>query len=147
MAEGKRLFTSYGLKKVTIDDLSASAHIAKASYYTSYENKEALYLDIVQGIQQKILLHPDFILAENTSCSGKIRVKQVFGCMYQQILKYPILGQLDTRTAILISPPGAGIKDWPHLLPFGPCTGAGFPLRASRRQRNPQLWISCWIEP
>jgi len=56
LAEGERLFLAHGLKKVTIDDLIEAVNIAKATFYSFYESKEYLYMDIVQGIQEKIFM-------------------------------------------------------------------------------------------
>lgn len=36
MQEGERLFTSYGIKKVTIDEIVQAAGIAKGSFYSFY---------------------------------------------------------------------------------------------------------------
>ena len=38
MQEGERLFTSYGIKKVTIDEIVQAAGIAKGSFYSFYSN-------------------------------------------------------------------------------------------------------------
>ena len=44
MQEGERLFTSFGLKKVSIDEIVQAAGIAKGSFYSFYTNKEHLYI-------------------------------------------------------------------------------------------------------
>lgn len=101
--EGERLFTTYGLKKVTIDEIVSAVNIAKATFYTFYDSKELLYLDIVQNIQLKIFTELDTLLYTNTDLDNKLRVKQVFTAMYAQMLKYPILAQIDNGTVELIS--------------------------------------------
>lgn len=102
-SEGERLFTTYGLKKVTIDDIVSAVNIAKATFYTFYASKELLYLDIVQNIQLKIFTELDTLLYTNTDLNNKQRVKQVFAAMYALMLKYPILSQIDNSTVELIS--------------------------------------------
>ena len=103
LIEGERLFSAHGLKKVTIDDLIAAANIAKATFYTFYESKEYLYLDILQGIQKKIFLELDTLLENNADLPGKERVKQVFNRMAQLMVHYPILSQVDPSIADLVS--------------------------------------------
>jgi AcrR family transcriptional regulator len=98
-SEGERLFAEYGIKKVTIDDLVAAVGIAKASFYTFYESKEYLYLDIVQKLQQTIFADLEVLLASNSRLPNKERVLQVFGAMSQLMLQYPILIKMDTATA------------------------------------------------
>jgi AcrR family transcriptional regulator len=103
LTEGERLFTTHGIKKVTIDDLVEAAGIAKASFYTFYESKEYLYLDIVQSIQQKIFTELNILLDSNSSLPGKERVLQVFEAMKKKMLQYPILTYMDTATIELIA--------------------------------------------
>jgi AcrR family transcriptional regulator len=56
---GRELFLRYGLKKTTIEDLTQPAGIAKSSFYTFFDSKEALYLELLmmQGpeIEERIL--------------------------------------------------------------------------------------------
>ncbi|HEY6740286.1 MAG TPA: TetR/AcrR family transcriptional regulator [Actinopolymorphaceae bacterium] len=43
----ERLFAGQGLKKTSLDDLTAPAGIAKTSFYAFFESKEALYLEVM----------------------------------------------------------------------------------------------------
>lgn len=103
LTEGERLFTTHGIKKVTIDDLVEAVGIAKASFYTFYESKEYLYLDIVQSLQQKIFAELNILLDSNSSLPSKERVLQAFKAMNKMMLQYPILTYMDTATTELIA--------------------------------------------
>ncbi|RCX21339.1 TetR family transcriptional regulator [Fontibacillus phaseoli] len=103
LTEGERLFLTHGIKKVTIDDLVKAAGIAKASFYTFYESKEYLYLDIVQNIQQTIFAELNTLLDSNSDSSSEERVLQVFEAMSKMILQYPVLIHMDTATIELIA--------------------------------------------
>ncbi|MBE5965361.1 MAG: TetR/AcrR family transcriptional regulator [Lachnospiraceae bacterium] len=103
LSEGERLFTTYGIKKVTIDDLVEAVGIAKASFYTFYKSKEYLYLDIVQSIQQKIFTELNTLLDSNSILPSKERVMQVFEAMSEMMIQYPILAYMDTATIELIA--------------------------------------------
>lgn len=103
LTEGEKLFVAYGIKKVTIDDLVEAVGIAKASFYTFYESKEYLYLDIVQGIQKKIFAELNTLLDSNVNLPGRKRVRQVFDVMLHRMLRYPILTHINTATAELIA--------------------------------------------
>jgi len=103
LTEGERLFTVHGIKKVTIDDLVDAVCIAKASFYTFYESKEYLYLDIVQSIQQKIFSELNILLDSNIKLSSKERVQQVFDAMFKIMLHYPILTYIDATTMELVA--------------------------------------------
>ncbi len=103
LSQGERLFSTHGIKKVTIDDLVEAVGIAKASFYTFYESKEYLYLDIVQNIQQKIFTELGTILVSNKNLSSEERVLQVFEAMNEMMLQYPILTYMDAATIGLIA--------------------------------------------
>ena len=103
LSEGERLFVAHGLKKVTIDELVEAVTIAKATFYTFYESKEYLYLDIVQGIQKVIFTELDHFLDNNADLPSKTRVKQVFSKMTELMAQFPILSQIDSATMDLVS--------------------------------------------
>lgn len=103
ITEGERLFTAYGIKKVTIDEITSSAVIAKATFYKFYESKESLYLDIAQNLQQKIFMGLDMLLQNNSQIPGKQRVKLLFNVMYDLMIQYPFLTQINKETIELIS--------------------------------------------
>ena len=54
LAEGEKLFSLHGLKKVTVDDLAVAANISKGSFYAFYPSKEHLYIEINFQLQQKL---------------------------------------------------------------------------------------------
>lgn len=72
-------------------------------YYTFYESKEYLYLDIVQAVQRSIFAELDAILEANAALPGKERVRQVFGEMFTIMQRYPILAKMDEATVELIA--------------------------------------------
>ncbi len=51
----KELFLKYGFKKVTVDEICRKAHVSRKTYYTFYENKNALVLYIVDEISRQSL--------------------------------------------------------------------------------------------
>ena len=52
---GRRLFTTQGLRKTSLDELVAPAGIAKTSFYAFFDSKEALYLELM--LRQAPQLH------------------------------------------------------------------------------------------
>lgn len=44
---GEQRFTTHGLKKTALDDLVAAVGIAKGSFYTFFDSKESLYLEVM----------------------------------------------------------------------------------------------------
>lgn len=52
--EAEKLFSLHGIKKVTVDELVKMADISKGAFYSFYESKEHLYIEINYEIQSKI---------------------------------------------------------------------------------------------
>ena len=103
LEEGERLFTSYGLKKVTIDDIVKAVKIAKASFYRFYDGKEYLFLDIAQRKQKEIFETLEDILKESESKTDHERVKMVFFVMSELMGRYPLLTNIDSETVEIIA--------------------------------------------
>lgn len=103
LEEGERLFTAYGLKRVTIDDIVGAANIAKASFYKFYDGKEYLYLDIVQQKQKEIFDILEGLLTGRNGENDKDIVKKIFFKMSELMEKYPLLTNIDKETAEMIA--------------------------------------------
>ncbi|WP_145026657.1 TetR/AcrR family transcriptional regulator [Paenibacillus sp. Y412MC10] len=48
MDADKRLFAAQGLKKTSLEQLTAATGIAKSTFYAFYDSKEAMYLDLLE---------------------------------------------------------------------------------------------------
>ena len=62
MQEGERLFVSFGIKKVSIDEIVQATGIAKGSFYSFYQSKEHLYMDIAGNLQMRMWQEMDEFL-------------------------------------------------------------------------------------
>lgn len=103
LEEGERLFTIYGMKKVTIDDIVKAVNIAKASFYKFYEGKEYLFLDIVQKEQKEIFDALDIVIRESKAKTDGDKVKEVFAAVSVLMRKYPLLARIDEDTVDIIA--------------------------------------------
>lgn len=54
LAAGRELFPRYGLKKTSLEDLTQPAGIAKSSFYSFFDSKEALYMEILMEMRQEV---------------------------------------------------------------------------------------------
>src|SRR4030095_16737586 len=52
--KGKDLFEKQGLKKTSVDELTAAVGISKGAFYLFYESKEELFLEILEQLEQEI---------------------------------------------------------------------------------------------
>lgn len=98
--EGTKLFSIYGLKKVTVDDLANAANIAKGSFYAFYENKEHLFIEISSLVQYKIFyeIEQQMIAAYTERLQPKECVKMALLLTIEKFAANPILLQLNTDT-------------------------------------------------
>nr|WP_308626003.1 TetR/AcrR family transcriptional regulator [uncultured Eisenbergiella sp.] len=99
MQEGERLFTSFGIKKVSVDEIVQAAGIAKGSFYSFYSNKEHLYMDIAANLQVTMWRELDEFLKENLSLPPRELCKRCFLWMFNGLERYPMLKQADRETA------------------------------------------------
>jgi AcrR family transcriptional regulator len=53
LEQGDRQFAAYGLKKTNVEELAQAAGISKGAFYTFYESKEALYMDVVERAEER----------------------------------------------------------------------------------------------
>jgi len=53
LEEGYRLFSTQGLKKTSIGELTDAAGISKGAFYNFYESKEALFMDVVELAEKR----------------------------------------------------------------------------------------------
>lgn len=51
IGKGRELFTLYGLKKTSIDDLAKAVGISKGAFYLFYESKESLLIVIIEQFE------------------------------------------------------------------------------------------------
>ncbi len=99
LREGERLFTLFGIKKVSIDEIVQATGIAKGSFYSFYPNKESLYMDIAGNLQKKMWSEMDQFLKGNRSLPPGMLCKKCFLCMFNGLQKHPMLKQADNETA------------------------------------------------
>ena len=52
--KGIELFSKFGLKKTNVEDLTNAVGIAKGSFYSFYNSKEELFLDVFLKVQADI---------------------------------------------------------------------------------------------
>lgn len=67
------LFSKYGLKKVTMDDIAKNAHISKATIYKNYKNKNAIFNKVVENEFKLLLSHIVDAVEKETTTVSKLR--------------------------------------------------------------------------
>ncbi len=96
--EGERLFTAYGIKKVSIDELVQAAGIAKGSFYSFYPSKEHLFMEIAIAVQNRMWVEMEGFLQAHSDLPSRELMKQTFLWMVEQFEHYPLIRKLDNET-------------------------------------------------
>jgi AcrR family transcriptional regulator len=54
LEQGYRLFSVYGLKKTNVDEIAHAAGISKGAFYSFYESKEELFLEVIEQAEKRV---------------------------------------------------------------------------------------------
>jgi len=97
LSEGEKLFSTYGLKKLVVDDIAEAAKISKGSFYNFYQNKEHLFIVINFMLQNKMFSEIDKMLQQEKS-TPKQTAKKAILLLLEKIDLHPMLKNLDINT-------------------------------------------------
>ncbi len=53
LEQGHKQFSAYGLRKTNIEEVASAAGISKGAFYLFYASKEALFMDVVEQVEQR----------------------------------------------------------------------------------------------
>lgn len=67
------LFSQFGLKKVTIDDIAKEAHVSKATIYRHYENKREIFDKVTEVEAEQLIAAIAEAIDQETTAYDKIR--------------------------------------------------------------------------
>ncbi|MCQ6268619.1 TetR/AcrR family transcriptional regulator [Fictibacillus sp. WQ 8-8] len=91
----KQLFSSKGIKKTSLEDLTSVVGIAKSSFYVFFESKEALYLELLDqegpGIEERVWE------AVNQKSSIEDKIKTYLHEMTRELDDNPLMKRLQTH--------------------------------------------------
>jgi AcrR family transcriptional regulator len=138
---GERLFASYGLRKTTVEELTAAAGISKGAFYLFYESKEALLMDVVEEAEKRFRLE---VLAavERPGPSAHARLAAVFRTAFRLWRTIPILRIITPAEYALMQPriPAEKVEehrqaDYQFMQELVDCCrAAGIPIQAQAEQ-------------
>lgn len=92
---GRNLFSQYGLKKVTVDDLVTSTNIAKGSFYAFYENKEQLFMQLNTEEQNTIFKEIESEIQRSGINKPKMLISFALKMALEKFIHNPILTQIN----------------------------------------------------
>lgn len=96
--KGEQLFVQHGIKKVTIEDLTKAVGIASGSFYSFFDSKESLYLEININMQNSIFSLLQDEIANKKHMTSKELAKYIIKCIIEKFCVDPIFTMLDMET-------------------------------------------------
>lgn len=98
LEKGEQLFIQHGIKKVTIADLTNAAGIAAGSFYSFFESKEGLFVEIVILKQDIIYADIKKVLDNQRHLPPKDLAYSAIKRLFQDFYKEPIFNMVDENS-------------------------------------------------
>lgn len=67
LEKGKKVVISYGIRKVSVDDIVKSAGMAKGTFYQHFESKEKYLFALIENIQHEFFAQAKVVLMDGVS--------------------------------------------------------------------------------
>ncbi|MEM9387901.1 MAG: TetR/AcrR family transcriptional regulator [Pseudomonadota bacterium] len=84
---GKELFENRGVAKTSIEEITRPARIAKGSFYKFYPSKEALFFELLEGVQDEVrapLVRAAPSTKKATRRQFEILLREVLACLRKE---------------------------------------------------------------
>lgn len=146
---GQRQFSTYGLKKTSVEELAAAAGISKGAFYLFYESKEALFMDVVERIEERLRVEVLAVI-EQAGPSARARLLAVFQKAFSLLKAFPLLQNFSRPDYDLLSHHMPLEKLQEHRLNdltfieelIDRCRAAGIPIRAEADQIRGLMYLT-----
>ncbi len=141
LEQGYKLFSAYGLKKTNIEEIAKAAGISKGAFYSFYESKEALFMDVAELAEQRFR-QEILTVIELPGSSPRARLFAVFKKAFALLKTIPILQFFTSSDYDLLFRRIPAEKLQEHLASdrvffeelIARCRNAGIPIRAQPEQ-------------
>ncbi|MEW5868215.1 MAG: TetR/AcrR family transcriptional regulator [Chloroflexota bacterium] len=90
LEQGYKLFSTYGLKKTNVEDIAKAAGISKGAFYSFYESKEALLMDVIEEAEVR-LRQEIFEVVDLPGPSPRARLYAILKKAFELFEEIPIL--------------------------------------------------------
>lgn len=88
--QGHRQFSAYGLRKTNIEELAEAAGISKGAFYLFYPSKEALFMDVVEQVEER-LRQELFAMVDLPGPSPRARLFAILHHAFHRVKTIPLL--------------------------------------------------------
>ena len=136
LEQGYKQFSAYGLRKTNIEELAEASGISKGAFYLFYASKEALFMDVVEQVEQRFRQEL-FAMVDVPGPSPRARLFALLHHAFHRVKTIPLLQFLtgsDYDLLIRRVPPETFQEHVAHDRAFineliTRCQNAGIPIR------------------
>ena len=141
LEQGHKQFSAYGLRKTNIEELAEASGISKGAFYLFYASKEALFMDVVEQVEQRFRQEL-FAMVDLPGPSPRARLFALLHHAFHRVKTIPLLQFLtgnDYDLLIRRVPPETFQEHVAHDRAFvneliTRCQNAGIPIRVRPEQ-------------
>lgn len=141
LEQGYKQFSAYGLRKTNIEELAEASGISKGAFYLFYASKEALFMDVVEQVEQR-LRQELFAMVNLPGSSPRARLFALLHHAFDRVKTIPLLQFLTGSDYDLLFrrvPPETFQEHVAHDRAFineliNRCQNAGIPIRVRPEQ-------------
>lgn len=141
LEQGHKQFSAYGLRKTNIEELAEAAGISKGAFYLFYASKEALFMDVVEQVEQRFRQEL-FAMVDLPGPSPRARLFALLQHAFHRVKTIPLLQFLTGSDYDLLFrrvPPETFQEHVAHDRAFvneliTRCRNAGIPLRVQSEE-------------
>lgn len=73
LEKGVEAILSYGIRKVSIDDITKAANMAKGTFYHHFDSKEKFMIEVIIGLHRQIFARAEQILLDEQNLRDNIK--------------------------------------------------------------------------
>jgi AcrR family transcriptional regulator len=147
LEEGYRQFSTYGLKKTNVEELAEAVGISKGAFYIFYESKEALFMDVMELIEERFRQEM-FATIDLPGPSARLRLFAILKKAFDLLETMPVLQFLSGRDFELLQRRVPAEKLREHLASdrvfiealVARCRSAGIPIQAPIQEISGMLY-------
>jgi AcrR family transcriptional regulator len=90
LEQGHKQFSAYGLRKTNIEELAEASGISKGAFYLFYASKEALFMDVVEQVEQRFRQEL-FAMVDLPGSSPRARLFAILQHAFHLVKTIPLL--------------------------------------------------------
>jgi AcrR family transcriptional regulator len=90
LEQGHKQFSAYGLRKTNIEELAEASGISKGAFYLFYASKEALFMDVVEQVEQRFRQEL-FAMVDLPGSSPRARLFALLHHAFHRVKTIPLL--------------------------------------------------------